>query len=132
MRYTTETIDRKIVGPYIGKHIAGTSEHVLDAFATIEYRFDGFTIAVSRVPVHWDEEQQRQYISGKVGVAMNRRVKELAAMLQRQRENAAARGQIPDQTGQQQETYEQIAHTLVRCAGIRISFEASESEKTAA
>jgi len=132
MRYTTGTIDRKIVGPYTGKHIAGTSERVFDAVATIEYRCDGFTITVSSVPVHWDEEQQRQYISGNVGIAMNRRVQEIAAMLQRQRENAAVREQIPEQQERQQDTYEQIARMLVQCANVRVSFEATELIQIAA
>jgi len=131
MRYTTETIDRKIVGPYTGKHIAGTSERVFDAIATIQYRFDGFSITVSSVPVHWDEVQQRQYLSGKVGIEMNRRVKELAAILQHQRENVAVREQIPEQQ-EQRDTYEQIARTLVQRAHVRISFEASEPIQTAA
>ncbi|MDQ2785315.1 MAG: hypothetical protein M3Y58_09980 [Chloroflexota bacterium] len=132
MRYTTETIDRKIVGQYTGKHIAGTSERVFDAAAMIEYRFDGFIITVSRVPVHWDEEQQRQYISGKVGIEMNRRVQEIAAMLQRQRKNTIVQGQITEQQEQCQDTYERIARTLARCANVRISFEATEPIQTAA
>ncbi len=107
-------------------HIAGTSEHVFDAVATIEYRFDEFAIMVSGVPVHWDEERQRQYISGKVGIEINRKVKEIAAMLQRRRANAAAQEQIHEQQEQPQDAYERMARTLVQRAKVRIAVETSE------
>lgn len=126
MHYTTETIDRKILGPYIGKHIAGTSEYVFDAVATIDYRFDEFVITVSGVSVHWDEERQRQYISGKFGIEMNRKVKELAAMLQRRREAIAVREQVREQQ-ERNDTYERTARLLVQRAKIHIVVEALDS-----
>lgn len=129
MHYTTQTIERKILGRYKGKHIAGTSARLFDAIATIDYRFDGFVITVSDVPVHWDEERQRQYISGMVGIEMNRKVKEVAAMLQRQRQDVATSEETQEQ---QQETYEQVIHMLVQRAKVRIIVEASEPVKSVA
>jgi hypothetical protein len=126
MHYTTETIDRKILGPYTGKHIAGTSEYVFDAVATIDYRFDGFVITVADVPVHWDEERQRQYISGTFGIEVNRKVKALAAMLQRQREIVTVGERVREQQDRQ-DAYEQTAHMLVRRAKIHIVVEALDS-----
>ena len=122
MHYTTETTDRKILGPYTGKHIAGTSENVFDAVATIDYRFDGFVITVTNIPVRWDEEYQRQYISGKFGIEMNRKVKELAAMLQRQQEALALREQR-----ERNDAYERTARTLVQRAKVHIVVEGLDS-----
>jgi hypothetical protein len=126
MHYTTETIDRKILGPYTGKHIAGTSEHVFDSIATIDYRFDGFVITVADVPVHWDEERQRQYISGTFGIEMNRKVKELAAMLQRRRAAIAAQEQVREQQ-ERNDAYERTVRLLVQRAKIHIVVEALDS-----
>lgn len=126
MHYTTETIDRKIRGPYTGKHIAGTSKHVFDAVATIDYRFDGFIITVADVPVHWDEERQRQYISGTVGIEMNRKVKALAAMIKRRRDALTVGEQAHEQQGQR-DAFERMARTLVQRAKVRIVVEALNS-----
>ena len=126
MHYTTETIDRKIVGPYTGKHIAGTSEHVFDAVATIDYRFEGVVITVADVPVHWDAERQRQYISGTFGIAVNRKVKELAAMLQRQRATIAAQEQVREQQ-ERNDAYERTVRLLVQRAKIHIIVETLDS-----
>lgn len=84
MKYTAETVARKILGPYTGRRIAGTSEHVFDALATIEYRFDGFTVTISDIPVRWDVEHKRQFISGKDGVEMHRKLEDLDYLFQRQ------------------------------------------------
>lgn len=83
MEYTAETIERKIIGPYTGKHIAGTSNDVYDALVTIEYRFDGFVIRLSDIPARWDAERKRQYISGSVGFKITETLEDVSYTIQR-------------------------------------------------
>lgn len=85
MRYTTETIERKIEGPYTGKHFSHMSDDVVNVRLTIAYRFDGFVIRVVDVPARWDRRHDREYLSGKVGLALNRRINEVAAKIERER-----------------------------------------------
>lgn len=85
MRYTTETIERKVEGPYTGKRFSHMSDDVFDVRLTIMYRFDGFVIRVSDVPARWDRLHHREYLSGKVGLALNRRIHEIAAKIERER-----------------------------------------------
>jgi hypothetical protein len=85
VRYTTETIARKIEGPYTGKRFSHMSDDMLNVCLTIEYRFDGFVIRVVDVPARWDRRHDREYLSGKVGLALNRRVTEIAAKIEHER-----------------------------------------------
>ena len=85
MRYTTETIERVIEGSYTGKRFSSMSDDVLIVRLTIAYRFDGFIIRVVDVPARWDRQYDREYLSGKVGLALNRRINEIAAKIERER-----------------------------------------------
>lgn len=85
MRYTTETIEREIEGPYTGKRFSHMSDDVLNVRLTIAYRFDGFTIRVAGVPARWDRQRDREYLSGKVGLALNRRINDVAATIEHER-----------------------------------------------
>ena len=78
-----ETVERHVIGPYRGRHIAGTSEAVVEVSATVECRFDDCVIRVTDVSAHYDPESGRQYVDAKVGVAIVRKVKETAATLHR-------------------------------------------------
>ena len=89
MRYTTESIERKIEGPYTGKRFSHMSDDVLNVRLTTIYRFDGFVIRVVGVPARWDRQHDREYLSGKVGLALNRRVSEIAATIERERQGQA-------------------------------------------
>jgi hypothetical protein len=85
MRYTTETIERTIEGPYTGKRFSRMSDDVLNVRLTIAYRFDGVVIRVADVPARWDRGHDREYLSGKVGIALNRRIHDIAATIERER-----------------------------------------------
>src|SRR5258708_1990042 len=85
MEYTSRTIRRTIISPYTGRHIARSSSRVFNALATIEYRFKDFTVTVSDVPVRWDEEQQRQFIAGQVGIDISRRLQDIEYAIERRR-----------------------------------------------
>jgi hypothetical protein len=85
MRYTTETIERVIEGPYTGTRFSHMSDDVLYVRLTVVYRFDGFNIRVADVPARWDRGHDREYLSGKVGLALNRRIHEVAAKIEGER-----------------------------------------------
>jgi hypothetical protein len=82
MRYTSETIKREVVEPFTGKRFSSMSGDVVDALLTVEYRFEGFTITVAGIPARWDRATGAEYVTGKVGRAVNERVTTLAAMRQ--------------------------------------------------
>ncbi len=87
MRYTTETIERKIQGPYSGKRFASMSDDVVNAMLTIEYRFAaGITIRVSEIPARWDRITGAEYLSGKDARELDEQVNNLAFVMQERRE----------------------------------------------
>ena len=94
MRYTTETIERKVVGPHAGKRIAGASDDMWDVLLTIRYIFDTFTITVTNIPARWDRERDRQYINGTDGLILDDEVMAMAETIMRQRRGKVL-GRIP-------------------------------------
>jgi hypothetical protein len=91
MRYTPKTIEREVVGPFTGKRFLSMSDDVVDALLTVEYRFEGFTITIIGIPARWDRTTGAEYITGKVGRAVNERVTTLAAILERQKKRDTER-----------------------------------------
>ncbi len=86
---TTRTITR-IIGPYGGRRISGTSNNVLEVIITITYNFDGFSIAVADVPAHLDRERERYYLEGPVAIRLNDKVNEIVAEVQHKQQTEPA------------------------------------------
>lgn len=82
---TTRTITR-IIGPYNGRRISGTSNDVLEVIITITYNFDGFSIAVADVPAQLDREKEIYYLEGPVAIRLNDKVNEIVAETQRKQQ----------------------------------------------
>ncbi len=82
---TTRTIAR-IIGPYNGQRISGTSNNMLEVIITITYNFDGFLIAVADVPAQLDREKERYYLSGPVAIRLNDKVNEIVVETQRKQQ----------------------------------------------
>lgn len=82
---TTRTITR-IIGPYNGRRISGTSTDVLEVIITITYNFDGFSIAVADIPAQLDRERERYYLEGLVAIRLNGKVNEIVAEVQRKQQ----------------------------------------------
>ncbi len=111
MRYTSETIEQEIVGPYTGKRIAGTSNDVVQVVATIAYRFEGFTITFSGVPARWDRVQNRQFLARSVALDFNNKMNELATLLERkQQEQPEEDSQTEDVLGQESHMQRLLQH----------------------
>ena len=83
---TTETITERIIGPYTGKRISGTSNDVVEAVITIEYRFEGFTVRVADVPARLDRVSGREYLAGPVALRINTKVNEIVETMQHKRQ----------------------------------------------
>ncbi|MDQ2786954.1 MAG: hypothetical protein M3Y58_18340 [Chloroflexota bacterium] len=88
MRYTSKTIEREVVGPFIGKRFPSMSDGVVNALLTVEYRFEGFTITIVGIPARWDRATGAEYVTGKVGREVNARVTTLAAILEGRRQGS--------------------------------------------
>ena len=78
----TRTVTR-IVGPYNGRRISGTSNDVMEVIIAITYSFDGFSISVADVPAHLDQERGRYYLAGPVALRLNDKVNEIIEKVQR-------------------------------------------------
>ncbi len=88
MRYTSKTIEREVVGPFIGKRFPSMSDDVVDVLLTVEYHFEGFTITIIGIPARWDRTTGAEYVTGKVGREVNRRVTTLTAILEARRQGS--------------------------------------------
>lgn len=88
MQYTTETIERKVEGPFVGKRSPSMSDDVVHALLTVEYRFEDFTIIVIDIPARWDRSTGAEYVTGKISHEVSERVTEVAAMIERQRQRS--------------------------------------------
>ncbi len=86
MRYRTTNIERTTIGRYAGKRIAGTSDDVWDVLITTQYDFADFTITVTNIPALWDRNQDRIFLTSKVGKTLNRRVLDMAERVARTRQ----------------------------------------------
>lgn len=89
MKYTTETVDRIVLGPYTGRRYGGMSDDVVLARLTVAYRFAGFDILVKDVPAKWDRHTGAEYITGRIGRDIYERVERIARSL-RSRQTTAA------------------------------------------
>lgn len=88
MRYTSKTIEREVVGPFVGKRFPSMSADVVNALLTVEYRFEGFAITIVGIPARWDRTTGAEYVTGKVGRTVNERVTTLAAVLEGRRQGS--------------------------------------------
>ena len=74
----TETIDRRVLGPYEGQRISGTSGNVIEVVLTVEYRFPKCIVRVNGVPARYDQQTGREYVAARDGAAIMRAVRERA------------------------------------------------------
>lgn len=83
---TTETTITKIIGPYQGKRISGTSDDVVDAMVAIIYTFDGFSIRIADIPTCVDQATGRNYLEGPVALRVHDKVNEIVEEVQRKQQ----------------------------------------------
>lgn len=76
----------KIVGPYTGMRISGTSDDVNEVILTITYAFDGFSISAVDVPACFDQIRGRYYLSGPVALRLNDKVNEIIEEVRRKQQ----------------------------------------------
>ncbi|GEM_PF-4904083 len=77
--FTTEMVEKQIVGPYVGRPISGASGDLVEAIITVEYRFDECTIRVEGIPARIDRETDREYLHGSDALRLNELVNEVVA-----------------------------------------------------
>ncbi len=80
---TTETTVTKIIGPYQGRQISGTSNDVVKAIVATTYNFDGFSIRITDIPTCIEQETGANYLAGPVALRLNNKVNEIIAEVQR-------------------------------------------------
>jgi hypothetical protein len=76
----------RIVGPYTGRRISGTSDDVIEVILAITYSFDGFSISAVDVPARFDQIRGRYYLSGPVALRLNNKVNEIIEAVRQQRQ----------------------------------------------
>lgn len=79
---TIETTVTKIIGPYQGRRISGTSNEVVEAIITTTYNFDGFSVRITDIPTCIDQETGSNYLAGPVALRLNNKVNEIVAEVQ--------------------------------------------------
>lgn len=89
-----ETTITRVIGPYTGKRIAGTSDDVADVRLTRCYRFEGFEITVQGIPARKDNLTNALYLSARDMKRLTQVVDELAAAVRRQQTQADGRSII--------------------------------------
>lgn len=83
---TTETTVTRIIGPYQGRRISGTSNDVVEAIVTTTYNFDGFSIRIEDIPTCIDQETGTNYLSGPIALRLNNKVNEIVAEVKRKQQ----------------------------------------------
>jgi hypothetical protein len=76
----------RIVGPYTGRRISGTSDDVIEVILAITYAFDGFSISAVDVPARFDQIRGRYYLSGPVALRLNNKVNEIIEEVRRKQQ----------------------------------------------
>lgn len=88
-----ETIDIRVIGPYHGPRISGTSESV-DAVSIVRlYHFDGYRVRVTHIPAKRDNATGRLYVTAFVAKQVQRKVHEISESIdcaRRETGNAAS------------------------------------------
>jgi hypothetical protein len=83
---TTETTITKIIGPYQGQRISGTSNEVVEAIVAIVYNFDGFSIRIVDIPTCVDQATGRNYLEGLVALRVHDKVNEIVEEVRRKQQ----------------------------------------------
>ncbi|MDQ6905388.1 MAG: hypothetical protein M3176_01035 [Chloroflexota bacterium] len=79
---TIETTVTRIIGPYQGRRISGTSNDVVEAIVATTYNFDGFSIRIVDIPTCIDQATGASYLSGPIALRLNNKVNEIVAEVQ--------------------------------------------------
>jgi len=72
----TTTVTR-IIGPYQGRRISGTSNNVVEVIIATLYDFGTFSVYVTEIPAHLDQGTGSYYLRGPVALRLNNKVNEI-------------------------------------------------------
>ncbi|MGI8690704.1 MAG: hypothetical protein ACR2M3_19165 [Thermomicrobiales bacterium] len=89
-----ETTITRVIGPHMGRRIAGTSEDVADVRLARRYRFEGFEITVQGIPARRDNATGALYLSARDMKRLIQMVDELADAVRRQQTQTDGRSII--------------------------------------
>lgn len=76
----------RTIGPYQGRRISGTSSDVVEVIIATLYDFGTFSVNVTEIPAHLDQETGRYYLHGPVALRLNNKVNEIVAEVRRKQE----------------------------------------------
>ena len=76
----------RVVGPYQGRRISGTSAHVDEVIITTLYDFGDFSIYVTDIPARLDQETGSHYLRGPVALRLNNKVNEIIEEVRRKQQ----------------------------------------------
>jgi hypothetical protein len=76
----------RIVGPYQGKRISGTSHDVVEVIIATLYDFGDFSVYVADIPARLDQETGSYYLRGPVALRINNKVNEIIEEVRRKQQ----------------------------------------------
>jgi hypothetical protein len=87
----------RVVGPYQGKRISGTSHDIVEVIIATCYDFGDFSVSVSDIPARLDQETGSYYLRGPVALRINNKVNEIIEAVRRKQQDEPdiAQGDTP-------------------------------------